>query len=112
MRLAYKPDKPVSIIDLPPDLYAIQLIAMSTRGALEAFVKDNRLRGMSAARVANDGEVFYVLLLGIYESAEIAKEAVEGIPPPLDKQTPWIRPLGTLQEAMIRANEITAGNSE
>lgn len=112
VRLAYKPEKPVSIIELSPDLYAIQLIAMSTPDALETFVEDNRLLGMSAARVANEDRVFYVLLLGIYESAEIAREAVAGIGPPLDKQTPWIRRLGSLQEAMIRANGIIAGNSE
>ncbi len=111
VRLAYKPDKPVSIVELPPDLYAVQLVAMSSRDALEDFVSDHRLRGMSAARVANDGQVFYVLLLGIYETAAIANEAVEDIPPPLDKLSPWVRRLGSLQTAMIRADEITDSSS-
>lgn len=111
VRLAYKPDKPVSIVELPPDLYAVQLVAMSSRDALAGFVSDNRLRGMSAARVANDGQVFYVLLLGIYETAAIANEAVEDIPPPLNKLSPWVRRLGSLQHAMIRADEITDNSS-
>ncbi len=111
VRLAYKPDKPVNIIELPPDLYAVQIVAMSSRDALEDFVSDNRLRGMSAARVANDGQVFYVLLLGIYETAAIANEAIEDIPPPMDKLSPWVRRLGSLQHAMIRADEITDNSS-
>ena len=111
MQLAYQPEKPVSIIELPPDLFAVQLIALSSRDALETFVKDNRLRGMSAARVENEGEIFYVMLLGIYESAAIAEEAAEDIPPPLDKFTPWVRRLGSLQQAMIRADEISGSSS-
>ena len=106
VRLAYKPDKPVSIIELPSDLYAVQLIAMSNREALEAYVKDNQLRGMSAAHVEKDGEVFYILLLGIYPTAAIANEAAQNLAPPLDKLSPWIRRLGSLQQAMLRAEEI------
>jgi len=83
----------------------------SSRDALEGFVSDHRLRGMSAARVANDGQVFYVLLLGIYETAAIANEAAEDIPPQLDKLSPWVRRLGSLQTAMIRADEIADSSS-
>ena len=110
IRLAYKPETPTNIVELPPDFYAVQLIAMDTREALEAFVNDNRLRGMSAARVEKDEQVFFVLLLGIYTSAAIAKEASEEIPPPLDELPPWIRSLGSLQRAMIRADEISGAD--
>ncbi|MDZ7669975.1 MAG: SPOR domain-containing protein [Gammaproteobacteria bacterium] len=106
-RLAYQPPEPVALTELPDDFYAVQLIAMSSKKALEAFVQRERLEGMSAARVERDGELFYVLLLGIYESEAIARRAVATLPPPLQDAGPWIRRLGSLQAAIQRADTTT-----
>lgn len=106
IRLAYRPDKPTSMLDLPADFYAVQLIAMTSRERLEAYIEKNQLEGMSAARVERDGGLYFVLILGIYQTRELAEQASQTIPPPLDTTEPWIRPLGALQEAMIRGDAI------
>jgi len=106
-RLAYQPPEPVALTELPDDFYAVQLIAMSSKEALEAFVQRERLESVSAARVERDGELFYVLLLGIYESEAIAQRAVATLPMALQDTGPWIRRLGSLQAAMRRADAAT-----
>jgi septal ring-binding cell division protein DamX len=107
VRLAYKPEKAVSLIDLPAEFWAVQLIALSSKEALEAFATANDIRGMSAARIGAGGELFYILLLGVYETRDLATEASTDLPPPLDN--PWIRSLGSLQKGMLEADRI-AGN--
>lgn len=108
-RLAYQPPQPVPLTDLPPDYYAVQLIAMSDKAGLESFVERQGIRSMSAARVERDGELYFVLLLGIYETRDIARQAIDAMPE-VHGAEPWIRPLGSLQRAMRRADAI-AGSS-
>jgi septal ring-binding cell division protein DamX len=106
VRLAYQPPEAVPLTQLPREFYAAQVLAMSTREALEAFVQRHGIEGASAARVERDGEIYYVLLLGIYETAEIARRAVTDLPRPFHDIEPWIRPLGALQSAMARADAL------
>ncbi len=108
VRLSYKPDRPVSILDLPEDFWAVQLVALSSPEALEEYVARHKMRGMSAARIWNGEQLFYILLLGIYETRAIAEEAITDLPPPFNLHAPWIRPLGSLQRAMMAADEVAA----
>ncbi|MFK7915641.1 MAG: SPOR domain-containing protein [Pseudomonadales bacterium] len=104
-RLAYQPDGPTSLLELPPNYYAVQLTAISTAADLERFFQDNGLTGLTAAQIERDGELLYVLLLGIYENFALAERAATDLPAPLDQFEPWIRRLGTLQAAMQRAEQ-------
>lgn len=108
IRLAYRPDKPTSIIDLPDEFWAVQLIALSSKEALEKYARDYDLKGMSAAQIGVDGKPMYILLLGIYETRAFAEEASQNLPPPFDQ--PWIRPLKGLKQAMIAGEAIIASN--
>ena len=110
VRLSYKPEKPMSILELPGDFWAVQLVALSSPEAVEEYVERHQMRGMSAARIWDGSQLFYVLLLGIYETRAVAEEAVTDLPPPFNLHTPWIRPLASLQRAMVAADEI-AGDS-
>ncbi len=58
------------------------------------------------ARVERNGELFYVLLMGIYEDADRARRAVDSLPDEIGGAEPWIRPLGSLQSAMLRADRL------
>lgn len=109
--LSYRPDKPVAILDLPADFYAVQLVAVSSKETLEAFAQKNKIRGMSAARVWNGEKLFYVLLLGIYETRANAQAAIDSLAPPFDTMNPWIRSLGSLQQSMLAADD-AAGTTE
>jgi septal ring-binding cell division protein DamX len=108
VRLAYRPAEPTPLAQLPREFYAVQVLATNTRQALEAFVERHGIAGVSAARVERDGELYYVLLLGVYESLDIARRAVAELPRPFQDHTPWIRPLGSLQSAMARADALGA----
>ncbi len=108
--LSYRPEKPVSLHDLPADFWAVQLIALSSKDAVEAFAKQNNIRGMSAARIAIGDTLYYVLLLGVYETRANAERAVTDLPPPFNVDKPWIRSLGSLQSAM-RAGDTLAGTN-
>ena len=105
-RLAYQPEEPTALMDLPADFYAVQLMAMSKAETLEAYVQAMGLPGLSAARVERDGEPFYVLLLGVYRSRADAETAIEELPAPLEEFNPWVRRLGSLQAAMLRAEAL------
>ena len=103
-RLAYQPPEPVALMDLPGDFYAVQVLATSTRKELEAFTDRHGIREASAARVERDGELYFVLLLGIYETEVLARRAMTLLPETFDRQTLWVRSLASLQEAMARAD--------
>ena len=106
--LAYRPDEPVRIIDLPEDFYAAQLLAVSTKAQIENFVIEQDLYNMSAARIEREGQILYVLLLGVYETKDRALSAVQQMPDAVRVLKPWVRPIDGLQDAMVRADRLTA----
>lgn len=111
LRLAYRPDREVAFTELPDEFYAVQLLALSSSGAVERFVAEARVPGLAAARVERGGRLFYVLLLGIYRDRADAVRAIASPPDELKELTPWIRPLGTLKEAMRRADDLAVRQS-
>jgi septal ring-binding cell division protein DamX len=109
--LSYRPDKPIAILDLPADFWAVQLVALSSKEALEKWAKENKVSGMSAARIWNGQQMFYILLLGIYETRANAEEAIASLLTPFVDQVPWVRSVGSLQAAMLEADR-ESGTSE
>lgn len=110
-QLSYQPDKPAAILDLPEDFYAVQLVALSSKESLEQYAREHKLAGMSAARIWSDDQLFYILLLGIYETKVDAERAADSLSGTLAAVNPWIRTLGSLQRAMVEA-ETQAGVME
>ncbi|MXY52454.1 MAG: hypothetical protein F4Y86_08010 [Gammaproteobacteria bacterium] len=106
--LAYRPDREVPFTDLPDEFYAVQLLALASPEAVERFVAAAGVPGLAAARVEREGRLFYVLLLGIYRNRPDAMRAVESSPTALRHLTPWIRPMHTLKQAMLRADQLAA----
>ncbi len=96
------------IIDLPEDFYAAQVLSVSTKSQIEDFVVANDLYNMSAARIEQDGQILYVLLLGVYESKNTALEAVRHMPAKVRDLDPWVRPIVGLQESMLKADQLAA----
>ena len=110
-RLAYVPDEPTSLLQLPGEYWVAQLMAVSSKQFLEEYAQANQLRGLSAARVASGDRLFYILILGIYENRALAERAISDLPPPYDTYSPFLRSLKSLQEAMKQADRI-AGSSD
>ena len=103
-RLAFRPEQATSILDLPGEYWTVQLIAMTSAEGLENYAEANGLQGFSAARIASGGDIYYVLLLGIYQSEEDAKLAVASMPDQLHDLSPWVRSVASLQRAMRAAD--------
>lgn len=103
-RFAYRPTEYSALSELPAHFYAVQIVAMSSMEALESFAMEHPLSGALAARVETDGELYYVLLLGFYETLADAQAATASRPGSLMNSEPWIRKLGSLQDAVVRAN--------
>lgn len=106
-QLAYQSDSARQLTELPSEFYALQLFAMSSQEELAQFVNNRQLQGMTTARVERNGELFYVLIAGIYENSEAAERAALSIEAEFDVFKPWVRPLRTLQSAVRRAEHIT-----
>tara|TARA_B100001105_G_scaffold136941_1_gene109780 strand:- start:373 stop:816 length:444 start_codon:yes stop_codon:yes gene_type:complete len=105
-RLALKPGHAVNLIDLPPEYFAVQLFAVSNKEALEKFVRDKNIPGLSATRIAYGDQLFFVLLLGIYSDESTARLAAANMPTALNDLTPWVRRLGSLQDAMRLGDDL------
>ena len=88
---------------LPESFYVIQLVALRSKADLEAFVDDHGLPPMSGALVEKNGERWFVLLAGVYEDLDTAQRALASLPENLKAMNPWLRPIASLREAMLRA---------
>lgn len=92
---------PVTLLELPEDHYAVQLIAMQDVTRVKEYASSNGIENPIIVTTRDQGRDWHVLLLGTYdelENAEQAKREWEGTR--LLKVKPWIRKLGPLQESM------------
>ena len=105
-QLAYQPEDPVALIDLPESFYVIQLVALRSEAELEAFVTDHGLPLLSGALVEKDGDLWFVLLAGVYEDLDTAQRALVSLPENLMAMNPWLRPMASLRKAMLRAKDL------
>ena len=106
VRLMYQSQSPVSLEALPSSFWTVQIIALSSRQELKDFLADIRLEALTGARIRSNGRTFYVALLGVYENRAAAEQAARLRPEALLPFEPYIRSLGSLQEAMARASEL------
>jgi septal ring-binding cell division protein DamX len=103
-RLAYRPFDSIALSELPAHFYAVQIVAMSSMESLQSFAKEHLLNDALTARVEANGKFFYVLLLGTYETRANANAAAASRPEPLMNIQPWVRKVGSLQDAIARGD--------
>jgi len=103
---SYQPETPVSLIDLPGNYWAVQLIALSSQSELKAFMAELNLDELTGAMIEVKGRRYYVALLGVYETRTLAEQAARNRPAALKGLEPYIRSMASLQSAMIRANSL------
>ncbi|MBI2382066.1 MAG: SPOR domain-containing protein [Gammaproteobacteria bacterium] len=94
--------KAEQILDLPAQYYAVQLVAFRDKKDILDFIARHQLGDPPYGRVLRQGEVWYVLVYGVWPSKVEAEAAVAAMPPVLRSVAPWVRKLGDLQTA-IRA---------
>jgi septal ring-binding cell division protein DamX len=106
-QFGYRQATSITLSELPAHFYTVQIVAMSSMEALQAFAKEHLLSDALAARTEANGKFYYVLLLGIYETLADAKAAAAVRPESLANIDPWFRKLGSLQAAVQRADDST-----
>lgn len=85
---------------LPAEFYALQALAMKSAAEVQRFAVRTGLVGTRTVRVASGGELFYVLLLGVYSDYAAAEAASASLPEEVRALPPWIRPLAHLRSAL------------
>lgn len=98
------PAEPADLASVPATHYAVQLIALRSEAALDAFVAERQLGHMMRVRVASGGQLHFALLAGVYPSRQEADRAVAALAPTLQALKPWVRTVGGLQAAMAAAD--------
>ena len=92
------------LMALPGEHLAVQLAAVTSRPLAEAFSRDHELEDTMILELANEDDLYYVVLMGIYAVYAEAQAAVDTRPESLEDIRPWIRPLSAIQSG-IRAAE-------
>lgn len=98
------------LLSMSPDLYAVQLVAMANEPAAEEFRSSHRIDNALIVQLANDGKLFYVVLLGIYDNFTDAEQAAEQRGASLSGIDPWVRPLDSIQSGLREAESLIASS--
>ncbi len=88
--------------------YAVQLIALQSVEAVEAYAMDHNIAEPDYVRIRSQNQDWYVLLLGLYSDrtgAQSAADEWESIYQPYSK--PWVRPITPLKTAVREALDTT-----
>lgn len=75
-----------------PSHYTLQLTAGTDKKAIHAFIKRHHLSGKAAYfHRLRDGKDWYILVYGSYAGYSKAKQAINQLPPAVQKAKPWAR---------------------
>lgn len=86
-----------------PEQYTLQLLSDTNEASVKRYVTRNIPAGQGDYfATERDGQVWYSVVYGIYESYAAAKQAAAGLPAALGERKPWIRKVGSIQKQMIR----------
>jgi len=99
---------PDILLELPEDYFVVQIAAMSDASQIEDYVAARELENTASVQISRDDKLMHALLLGVFRTYEQAQQAILERPDSLADAEPWIRPLGTLQQAMLEAEASTA----
>ena len=98
------PRDPAAAPRSPTTQYVVQLLALSSAGAMNDYVARHRLQDLPRTRVEHGGRTLHVLLLGVYADRLAATRAANDALPRLRGLQPWVRSLPSLREAMVHGS--------
>ncbi len=101
---AFHPQKSTPVHELPGELFALQLIAVSSREQIENYAEQHDLYDLVAVPIQQHGKRLYVLIAGFYQHEQDARRALELLPQEVRTQSPWVRQLAGLQ-ALMSSND-------
>ncbi len=115
VQIASKVSKPVTtlghhnLLAVNPDHYTLQLIGLSNKQALDAFISRNKLSGNVGYYQSHlQGKEWYVLLYGEFTSPQEAKVALQQLPQAVRDQKPWVRTMANVQASIRKQQNLYA----
>ena len=85
---------------LPASHYTLQLVGVHTIADAVHFMQKHTLSTARFVPVKSNNQLFYVVLLGNFDSAAAAKTALSTLPVAIKQLHPWIRSFHSIQKAM------------
>jgi DamX protein len=89
---------------LPANQFTVQLLGSTSRANVEDFVRRHASTPLYWFETRNQGNPWFVIMMGAYPSRAAAQTAASGLSGELGRLEPWIRSIGTIH------GEIVAGN--
>jgi outer membrane protein len=88
-----------AMLKLPSDHYSLQVLGARLEATLEEFIQDKSITQTHyVIKLDRGGEPWYMLLVGDYESASDASDAITSLPFALQNEQPWARPVLRIQQ--------------
>ena len=86
-----------------PKAFTVQLAGVGSPAEMTAFIHQNAAfltpAQLSYTVTRPYGQDRYNLLYGIFDSADLARAAIDAMPAPVLANKPWVRQLGAVQNA-------------
>jgi len=89
---------------LPANQFTVQLLGSTSRANVEDFVRRHASTPLYWFETRNQGNPWFVIMMGAYPSRAAAQTAASGLSGELGRLEPWIRSIGAIH------GEIVAGN--
>jgi len=106
-----RPDTITALLERSPEDFAVQLTATETEALANGFVSNHDLdsEALLTLELAREDDLYWVVLLGVYETFAEAEAAVKSLPESLADEQPWIRPLASIQTGIVGAESLRMG---
>jgi tetratricopeptide (TPR) repeat protein len=100
-------ERVLTILRQPSGFYAVQLLAGQDQSKMLDYARDIGLQDPLYTQIQSKGQLSNVLLLGVYPDARSAFQARKEFASTRDLSVkPWIRELGPLKDAIVRAYKL------
>ena len=82
--------------------YTLQLASSRSQELIEKYFSENALEGKAGYyKSRRQGELWYALVYGSYESVSDANEAIAELPKDLRKWSPWVRRIDSIHKITV-----------
>ncbi len=109
-----RPDGAAAVMERSPEHFAVQIAITETQALADGFIANHGLEdfeGLITLELAQDDNIYYSVLLGVYDNFAEAQAAVDSRPEALADVQPRIRPLATIQTGITEAEALRIGLS-
>lgn len=89
---------------LPANQFTVQLLGSTSRANVEDFVRRHASSPLYWFETRNQGNPWFVVMMGAYPSRSAAQTAASGLTGELGRLEPWIRGIGTVQAEIVGGN--------